>query len=64
MTQNTITQSLEKSAKHHVNCWLINTGWSGGACGVGERMDITNTRIMLNAAWSGQLHDVVYHGAS
>jgi phosphoenolpyruvate carboxykinase (ATP) len=50
----------EKIAKHHVNCWLINTGWSGGPYGVGERMDITDTRAMLNAALSGQLDDVAY----
>lgn len=50
----------EKIARHHVNCWLINTGWSGGPYGVGERMDITDTRAMLNAALSGQLDDVPY----
>ena len=50
----------EKIAEHHVSCWLINTGWSGGPYGVGERMDITATRAMLNAALSGQLDDVAY----
>jgi len=51
----------EKIARHHVNCWLINTGWSGGVYGVGKRMDITDTRSMLNAALSGQLNNVTYH---
>ena len=50
----------EKIARHHVHCWLINTGWSGGPYGIGERMDITATRAMLSAALSGQLNDVGY----
>jgi len=50
----------KKVAEHHVSCWLINTGWSGGPYGIGERMDITATRAMLNAALSGQLNDVAY----
>jgi len=50
----------KKIAKHHVDCWLINTGWSGGPYGIGERMDITATRAMLNAALSGQLDGVPY----
>ena len=43
---------------HGVNCWLINTGWTGGAYGVGERMDINHTRAMLDAALSGELDQV------
>jgi phosphoenolpyruvate carboxykinase (ATP) len=48
----------EKIARHKSACWLVNTGWSGGPYGVGERMDITYTRALLNAALSGSLDDV------
>jgi len=46
--------------RHNVNCWLLNTGWSGGGYGTGERIDIAHTRAMLNAALSGALNDVTY----
>ena len=45
----------EKIAGHHVKCWLVNTGWSGGAYGVGERMKIAYTRAMVRAALDGRL---------
>ena len=45
-------------AKHNVDVWLINTGWSGGPYGVGERMDIGHTRAMVHAALDGSLHNV------
>lgn len=48
----------KKLEEHDVNCWLINTGWSGGPYGVGERMDINLTRTLLNAALSGELAKV------
>ncbi len=48
----------EKIERHNANCWLINTGWSGGPYGVGKRMKIQYTRAMLNAALSGELDDV------
>src|SRR5579859_1017878 len=38
--------------------WLVNTGWSGGPYGVGQRMSIANTRAMVSAALNGSLHDV------
>ncbi|WP_337267725.1 phosphoenolpyruvate carboxykinase [Oryzifoliimicrobium ureilyticus] len=40
---------------HGVNCWLVNTGWTGGAYGTGRRMPIKATRTLLNAALSGDL---------
>jgi phosphoenolpyruvate carboxykinase (ATP) len=42
-------------ARHKVSCWLVNTGWTGGAYGVGERMPIRVTRTLLNAALDGSL---------
>ena len=48
----------EKIQQHNVRCWLINTGWSGGPYGVGQRMNIHYTRAMLNAAIHGELDDV------
>ena len=49
-----------KMAEHGATAWLINTGWSGGAYGVGNRMKIKYTRAMLNAALDGELNDVEY----
>ena len=39
----------------HVDCWLVNTGWTGGAYGTGRRMPIKATRALLNAALDGSL---------
>lgn len=44
-------------AEHGVNCWLVNTGWTGGAYGIGERMPIKATRALLTAALDGTLND-------
>ena len=38
--------------------WFINTGWTGGAYGVGNRMAINHTRTIVNAALDGELDDV------
>lgn len=45
----------EKMQKHNVNVWLVNTGWSGGAYGVGQRMKLSYTRSMITAALKGSL---------
>ncbi len=45
----------QKIADHSVDCWLVNTGWTGGEFGVGERMPIKATRALLNAALDGSL---------
>ena len=43
--------------EHGTRCYLINTGWSGGPYGVGERVDIAATREMVRAVISGKLDD-------
>jgi phosphoenolpyruvate carboxykinase (ATP) len=48
----------EKIAKHNVDSWLVNTGWSGGPFGVGSRMKIAYTRAMIRAALNGTLASV------
>ena len=50
----------EKIAKHNARVWLVNTGWTGGPFGEGERMPIDATRALLRAALSGELDDVEY----
>jgi phosphoenolpyruvate carboxykinase (ATP) len=50
----------EKTARHQVKCWLVNTGWSGGPYGVCERMNIVHTRAMIRTALEGKLDEVSY----
>ncbi len=50
----------EKMERHRVNVWLVNTGWTGGPYGVGERMKLPYTRAMVRAALRGDLNDVEY----
>jgi phosphoenolpyruvate carboxykinase (ATP) len=45
----------EKIARHGATCWLVNTGWTGGAYGTGSRMPIKATRALLSAALDGSL---------
>jgi phosphoenolpyruvate carboxykinase (ATP) len=47
-------------ARHGVTCWLVNTGWTGGAYGTGSRMPIKATRALLTAALSGKLNDAIF----
>lgn len=47
----------ELIAEHDVDCWLVNTGWTGGKYGVGHRMPIGATRALLDAALDGSLAD-------
>ena len=47
-------------AKHGARCWLINTGWTGGAYGKGQRIKLAYTRAMVNAALNGELDQVEY----
>jgi phosphoenolpyruvate carboxykinase (ATP) len=50
----------DRIARHDVRVWLINTGWTGGAFGVGRRMKIGYTRAMIRAALAGQLDGAPY----
>ena len=47
-------------ARHGANCWLVNTGWSGGAYGTGKRMAIRHTRALLRAALDGSLANMAF----
>jgi phosphoenolpyruvate carboxykinase (ATP) len=48
-------------ARHHVDCWLVNTGWTGGSYGVGRRMPIRVTRRLLGAVLDGTLNKIHFH---
>ncbi len=50
----------EKIHKHGATCWLVNTGWTGGAYGEGKRMPIKATRALLTAALDGSLNDAEF----
>jgi phosphoenolpyruvate carboxykinase (ATP) len=50
----------EKITRHGVNCWLINTGWTGGPYGIGSRMSLPYTRAIVHAALAGELDNVAY----
>lgn len=50
----------EKLKESGANVWLINTGWSGGPYGVGNRMKLSFTRAMITAALKGELSNVEY----
>ncbi|KAA2313613.1 phosphoenolpyruvate carboxykinase [Pseudooceanicola sediminis] len=49
-----------KIAKHGATCWLVNTGWTGGAFGTGKRMPIRATRALLTAALDGSLNEAEF----
>jgi phosphoenolpyruvate carboxykinase (ATP) len=50
----------EKLDEHRATVWLLNTGWTGGPFGEGERMPIAATRALLHAALAGSLDSVEY----
>jgi len=49
---------IDRLREHDATVWLVNTGWTGGRYGTGERMNIAHTRSMVRAALSGALADV------
>ncbi len=50
----------KKMQEHNVNVWLINTGWTGGPYGVGNRMKLSYTRAMITAALNGELDNASF----
>jgi phosphoenolpyruvate carboxykinase (ATP) len=50
----------DRIARHGATCWLVNTGWTGGAYGTGRRMPIRATRALLSAALDGSLNGVEF----
>ena len=50
----------KKMTENNVNVWMINTGWSGGPYGIGERMKLPYTRSMITAALEGKLDNVAF----
>jgi phosphoenolpyruvate carboxykinase (ATP) len=50
----------ERLKQHGAQCWLVNTGWSGGGYGVGKRMSLPYTRAMVTALVDGRLQKVEY----
>jgi len=50
----------EKLEQHNTNCWLINTGWTGGSFPEGDRINLPYTRAIIRAILDGQLEDSEY----
>ncbi|WP_034919758.1 phosphoenolpyruvate carboxykinase (ATP) [Gillisia sp. CAL575] len=54
-------EMLSKKMKDaNVNVWLVNTGWTGGAYGIGNRMKLKYTRAMIESALEGKLEEVEF----
>jgi phosphoenolpyruvate carboxykinase (ATP) len=51
---------MDRLSTFDVPVWLVNTGWTGGPYGTGERMNITHTRNMVRAAINGELDDAEF----
>ncbi len=49
-----------KILRYNADCWLVNTGWTGGPFGVGKRISIQHTRLLLNDALEGKLRKVKF----
>lgn len=50
----------QRIQQHNAQVWLVNTGWTGGAYGVGKRFPLAMTRRLVKAALSGELNDVPF----
>ncbi len=50
----------KKMQQHEVNVWMINTGWTGGPYGIGNRMKLKFTRAMITAALNGELNNAEF----
>ena len=51
---------IKKMRQHNSTAYLVNTGWVGGPPGVGERMDLPNTRRIIDSIINGVLDHVQY----
>ena len=49
-----------KLQQHDTQAWLVNTGWTGGAYGQGQRISLTHTRTLIRAILSGALDQAVF----
>jgi phosphoenolpyruvate carboxykinase (ATP) len=52
---------IDRVNGHQADVWMLNTGWVGGAYGVGQRMSIAHTRAIVRAVVQGRLHGVPTH---
>jgi len=52
---------IEKIKAHNAQVWLVNTGWTGGPFGIGERVKLNFTRAMIRAVLNGQFKDIAFH---
>jgi phosphoenolpyruvate carboxykinase (ATP) len=50
----------ERLRQYRTQCWLVNTGWTGGVFGVGKRMSLPHTRALVTAALDGSLVGAEY----
>lgn len=50
----------DRMKQHNADCWLVNTGWTGGAYGQGQRMSLPLTRAIIDAIHSGELANAEY----
>ncbi|MFA6060701.1 MAG: phosphoenolpyruvate carboxykinase (ATP) [Taibaiella sp.] len=50
----------EKLKERNINVWLINTGWTGGSYGIGQRIQLKYTRAMISSALNGHLNHIQY----
>jgi phosphoenolpyruvate carboxykinase (ATP) len=50
----------QKIESHHANCWLVNTGWTGGPYGVGSRMPIVLTRRIIHSIQNGWMKEFTF----
>ncbi len=50
----------DRLRQHEAQCWLVNTGWTGGGYGVGQRIGLAHTRAMVHAVLDRQLADVKF----